>query len=134
MTFVDKGAMAMVFCPYTAKQWPINRTNEEHILPEALGGRRPFVLRVHASTNCNLGSSVDAKFLDQKYIKAFRAWFGLRGQSNREPRARFQRVVKITGSPNIESVKVETIVSKGKVEFRVPFQVFEPTTGKQYFT
>ena len=80
----------MIWCPYTDRDLDESETNEEHILPLALGGCNQFVLQVDRSVNCSVGSEIDGLIAKEFGVKFARRGFNSEGQSGKEPEVVFK--------------------------------------------
>ena len=84
------------FCPYRGADVEQNLLNDEHVIPETLGGMRATVIRVEMIANGTLGSEVDGPVVDQLFGH-HRLKFDLRGHSGRAPRIEWPVSVPAAG-------------------------------------
>jgi hypothetical protein len=80
----------MIWCPYTDRELNESETNEEHILPLALGGSDQFVIPVDKSANSTVGSDIDGAIEKEFYVKFARREFDAVGQSGNKPEVVFK--------------------------------------------
>ena len=76
---------ALPYCPYTDQDCPDAETSPEHIVPLSLGGVNGFEIAVHAKTNSDIGSSIDAAMADDFLVKTKRSRYDVRGHSGKDP-------------------------------------------------
>lgn len=75
-----------MYCTYCGLDYDKDvKQTEEHIVPFALEGSNSFTIPVCHSCNRNLGSEVDAPFLDFFPIRSKRFFLGLESTSGNEP-------------------------------------------------
>ncbi len=77
--------LPLPYCPYTDRDWPDAETSPEHIIPLSLGGVNGFEIAVHATTNSDIGSSIDADMAEDFLVKTKRNRFDVRGHHGKEP-------------------------------------------------
>lgn len=69
-------------CPYTLRPLSsIPEVSAEHIFPHAIGGSLDFSVIVDRTTNCRLGSTRDAAFVDSDIIRGLRTQQGISSRS-----------------------------------------------------
>lgn len=69
-------------CPYTLKALTdLPKVNDEHILPDSIGGSYAFSVRADEATNSALGSTVDADFVDSQVLAMLRSQHGVKSRS-----------------------------------------------------
>src|ERR1700749_3454788 len=51
--------------------------NEEHIIPQAIGGTRAWTIRVCEKSNSKLGNDVDSPFIESFFVNADRFLYNL---------------------------------------------------------
>jgi hypothetical protein len=103
----------MIWCPYTDREIAETETNEEHILPLALGGSDEFVIRVDRSANCRVGSEIDGKIEKEFGVKFARREFKSKGHSGKEPEVHFNNArfdaqpaqVRFLGGDNVPLIR-----------------------------
>ena len=90
---------ALPYCPYTDQDCPDAETNPEHIVPLSLGGVNGFEIAVHAKTNSDIGSSIDAAMAKDFLVKTKRNRFDVRGHSGKEPVFVVKKATNADGLP-----------------------------------
>lgn len=71
-------------CPYTLK--PLSECGEiddEHIIPDSLGGVKDYCVKVSKKANSDLGSKIDAPLVSSMLIGAKRLQHGIRSRTGR---------------------------------------------------
>lgn len=88
-------------CPYSLKLLTeLEKVNEEHIFPDALGGGRDFSITVSEKLNSQLGTTLDSKLIDSPLIAGARLANGIKSRA---------------GSPKWK-MKGETVTTKRPIE------------------
>lgn len=81
-------ATNICWCPYTNRELRRDDCTPEHVIPLALGGCNQLTIPVHARTNSELGSAVDAALADEFLTLVQRRIHGARGHSRTAPHVR----------------------------------------------
>lgn len=101
-------------CPYTLRSLAsLDEVNIEHIFPDAIGGVKDFAVKVHAKSNSDLGSRVDAPLIESFLIAGLRMQYGIKSRSGL-PRW------KLNGMLSGTSRRVQVVFSDdGDAEIRI---------------
>lgn len=111
-------------CPYSLK--PISqvaKVNDEHIIPDSIGGVLEYKLRVDADKNAILGNLVDAPLVSSPLIAAQRLMHGIKSRSG-DPAWKVRGKIKGTN----KQVEV-TFPSNGDTQVYVRRPIEMDTTG-----
>lgn len=76
---------ALIYCPYTDSDLPINECSPEHIIPLALGGTNGFEVPVSAPFNSKVGSEIDGAMAKDFLVIGKRNKHDIRGHSGKRP-------------------------------------------------
>lgn len=92
-------SMSNIYCPYTDRYLPKEKSSSEHIIPLALGGANGFELPVDAEFNKSVGSQIDGKLSNDFFMTLRRIRAGARGHSGKEPSYVSKKVQTSAGEP-----------------------------------
>ena len=71
------------YCIYSDDYIDENLLNKEHILPKKLGGHLDLSILVAKNLNSHLGSTVDAPFLEESFVKLIAKDYNFKGHSKK---------------------------------------------------
>lgn len=89
--------MEKIYCIYSDKEVPFDKTNIEHIIPLGLGGCNDFCIRVDREKNSILGTHIDGKLSNDFLISSLRRHKDFRGHSRKVPETNLRKT-KITST------------------------------------
>ena len=75
----------MVYCPYTDREIPVEKSNSEHIIPLSLGGVSGFEIPVDRGFNSRVGSELDGRLSNEFLWALVRTRHDSRGHSGKKP-------------------------------------------------
>lgn len=96
-------------CPYTLRRLAEIEadpksldppTNDEHIIPDAIGGTKEFTFRAETRANSDLGTKVDFPLLNSFLINGLRLMYGIKSRSG-DPKLTLQGTI-LTGNKVVE--------------------------------
>jgi hypothetical protein len=119
----------MRYCPYLGKDIEESQTSPEHFIPESLGAPKELTVVVDSLTNSQMGTRVDAPFVDSYIIRFFRVHYKVLGKDGRLPELPLRRVVQIEG----HDINVDARVSPEGLELRPEPRVLENFEGYDKF-
>lgn len=111
------------FCPYCGVEHDTTvATSVEHVVPYALGGSDDLTITACARSNNDLGSKVDAPFLDFFPVRSARFYLGLDSGKGNGP------TLDLSGTGWIDGreVRVSHVISSHRNEFKIA----DPTITK----
>ena len=79
-----------IWCPYAGQYCKSSDSDEEHIIPLALGGNNNFTIMVNREINSILGTDLDGKLIKHPLVASARRYYGLLGHSKKPPNVRWQ--------------------------------------------
>lgn len=108
-----------MLCPYTLKSLTdLEFVNDEHVIPDSIGGPRAYVVQVDAKTNSTLGASVDSNFVDSPILQMLRHHHGVKSRTG-------PAEIRLSGTTTEGNHRVEVSISanrESQIHFTKPFQ------------